>query len=187
MQASTAHGQQRHPLQPPQTHVGKVSRIISDISRQRPPAFEGSTKPADIVHLLEHFEKLFNMVGCPEENKVVVVSYYLNKGTHSWWLYVKPTDGICNWDDFKTPMLERYYWDPILETKLSELLNLNPSDEDDVLSIARTFQELLLFVSLIRFKYFNKRLKSRMRMQLLNHHSRCCPSLLGKLLSLSLH
>ncbi|KAL6537551.1 hypothetical protein OROMI_026085 [Orobanche minor] len=51
-------------------HGGIVSRIISDISRQRPPTFEGSSEPADIVHWIEHFEKLFEMVDCPEENRI---------------------------------------------------------------------------------------------------------------------
>ncbi|KAL6533023.1 hypothetical protein OROMI_027135 [Orobanche minor] len=62
---------------PPSSQERDVSTIINDISRQRPPSFEGSSEPAYIIHWFDHFEKLFTMVECPEGHKVSVAAYYL--------------------------------------------------------------------------------------------------------------
>ncbi|KAL6493242.1 hypothetical protein OROGR_033001 [Orobanche gracilis] len=85
MQRAATSGQQQQQEQPP-PNGGVVNRIINDISRQRPPTFEGSSEPADIIHWIDHFEKLFEMVNCPAENHTTVAAYYLSKGAHTWWL-----------------------------------------------------------------------------------------------------
>ncbi|KAL6586226.1 hypothetical protein OROMI_002870 [Orobanche minor] len=116
------------------------------------------------------------MVDCPKENRVSVAAYYLSKSAHTWWLSVRPADGAYTWEEFKNLMLDRYYPGPLREAKLSELLNPEPSKDDDVLTIAEKFQALLPFSTLIlrsevdKIKYFLKRLKPCMRMQLLNHN-----------------
>lgn len=50
---------------------------------------------------------------------------------------MKPADGVCSPDE--TLMLERYYPAPLREANLSDLLNPNPSEDDDVLSVAGKF------------------------------------------------
>ncbi|KAL6534882.1 hypothetical protein OROGR_013557 [Orobanche gracilis] len=156
---------QNQQAQPPPRQERCVSTIINDISRQRPPSFEGSSEPADVIHWLDHFEKLFTMVECPEGHKVSVAAYYLGKSAHSWWQSCKHTNGPINWDQFKARMLERYYPSPVREAKLADLLSPDPSTEEDILTTAEKFQELLLFASSIvrteadKIKYFSKRLK----------------------------
>ncbi|KAL6568861.1 hypothetical protein OROHE_003602 [Orobanche hederae] len=126
-QTSTVCGPpQQKPRVPFYRHVGDVSQMVGDISRLKPPTFEGSSEPADIIHWLGHFDKLFDMVQCPEEHKVAVAAYYLSKGAYSWWLSVKPTGCDCGWSEFKTLMLERYHPAPLCEAKLLEILNPNP-------------------------------------------------------------
>ncbi|KAL6493176.1 hypothetical protein OROGR_032935 [Orobanche gracilis] len=174
--ATAGQQQQQQGQQPPPNGGSVVSRIINDISRQRPPTFEGSSEPADIIHWIDHFEKLFEMVNCLEENRTSVAAYYLGKGAHTWWLATRPTDGVHTWEEFKNRMFDRYYPAPLREAKLSELLNPSTTEDEDVLSIAEKFHALLPFATSIirseadKIKYFLKRLKSRMRMQLLNHY-----------------
>ncbi|KAL6545418.1 hypothetical protein OROGR_009292 [Orobanche gracilis] len=60
MQRAATVGQQQGQQPPPNGSV--VSRKINDISRQRPPIFEGSSEPADIIHWIDYFEKLFEML-----------------------------------------------------------------------------------------------------------------------------
>ncbi|KAL6497197.1 hypothetical protein OROGR_029126 [Orobanche gracilis] len=176
MQRAATAGQQQQQQEQPPPNGGVISRIINDISRQRPPIFEGSSEPADIIHWIDHFENLFEMVNCPAENRTTVVAYYLSKGAHTWWLATRPTDGVYTWEEFKNRMYDRYYPAPLREAKLSELLNPITTEDEDVLSIAEKFQALLPFATSIirseanKIKYFLKRLKPRMRMQLLNHH-----------------
>ncbi|KAL6506272.1 hypothetical protein OROGR_024453 [Orobanche gracilis] len=177
MQRVATVGQQQQQGQQPPPIGGVVSRIINDISRQRPPIFEGSSEPVDIIHWIDHLEKLFEMVSCPEENRTAVAAaYYLGKSAHIWWLATRPTDGVYMWDELKNRMLDRYYPAPLREVKLSELLNSRVTEDENVLSIAEKFQALLPFATLIirsnadKIKYFLKRLKPRMWMQLLNHH-----------------
>ncbi|KAL6537552.1 hypothetical protein OROMI_026086 [Orobanche minor] len=89
-------------------------------------------------------------------------------------------------------MLDRYYPGPLREAKLSELLNLNPSEDDDVLSIVKKFHALLPFATSIvqtevdKIKYFLQRLKPRTRMQLLNHHCTTLPEFIEKALEYEL-
>ncbi|KAL6560462.1 hypothetical protein OROGR_004021 [Orobanche gracilis] len=155
---------------------GNANQIVGEISRLRPPTFEGSTEPTDILHWLEHFDKLFDIVNCPEENRVPVAAYYLCKGAYSWWLSVKPANHACNWDEFKTLMLKRYFPAPLCEAKLSEVLNLESVGDESVMFIAEKFLGLLRFASSIirteadKIKYFSKRLNPQLRLQLFNHN-----------------
>ncbi|KAL6526554.1 hypothetical protein OROGR_015644 [Orobanche gracilis] len=156
--------------------IGSVSQIVGEISHLRPPTFEGSSEPTDVVHWLEHFDKLFDMVQCPEENKVPIAAYYLCKGAYSWWLSVKPANRDCDWDAFKTLMLERYFPAPLCEAKLSEVLNPESVKDESVMVIAEKFHGLLQFASSVirteadKIKYFSKRLNPQLRLQLFNHN-----------------
>ncbi|KAL6509806.1 hypothetical protein OROGR_022294 [Orobanche gracilis] len=147
----------------------QTSMIVGEISRLRPPTFEGSSEPTDVVHWLEHFDKLFDMVQCPEENKVPIAAYYLCKGAYSWWLSVKPANRDCDWDAFKTLMLERYFPAPLCEAKLSEVLNPESVKDEGVMVIAEKFHGLLQFASSVigteadKIKYFSKRLNPQLR------------------------
>ncbi|KAL6501516.1 hypothetical protein OROGR_026649 [Orobanche gracilis] len=90
MQRIATAGQQQQQGQQPLPNGGVASHIINDISRQRPPIFEGSSEPADIIHWIDYFEKLFKMVNCLEKNRTAVAAYYLGKSAHTWWLATIP-------------------------------------------------------------------------------------------------
>ncbi|KAL6563317.1 hypothetical protein OROHE_005904 [Orobanche hederae] len=183
---------QQGPHLPFYRHIGNVSQIVGDISRLRPPTFKGSSEPADIVHWLGHFDKLFDMVQCPEEHKVTVAAYYLSKGAYSWWLSMKPTGRDCVWSEFKTLMLERYHPAPLCEAKLSEILNPESIEDEGVIVIAEKFYELLQFASSIirteadKIKYFSRRLNPQLRLQLFNHNCTSLGEFIEKALGLEL-
>ncbi|KAL6513411.1 hypothetical protein OROGR_020897 [Orobanche gracilis] len=172
--------------------IGSVSQIVGEISRLRPPTFERSSEPTDVVHWLEHFDKLFDMVQCPEENKVPIAAYYLCKGAYSWWLSVKPANRDCDWDAFKTLMLERYFPAPLCEAKLSEVLNPESVKDEGVMVIAEKFHGLLQFASSVirteadKIKYFSKRLNPQLRLQLFNHNCNSLSEFIDKALGAEL-
>ncbi|KAL6555042.1 hypothetical protein OROGR_006300 [Orobanche gracilis] len=193
LQNPAVHGlPKQEPQVPVFRHVGDVSQIVGDISRLRPPTFEGSSEPADIVHWLDHFDKLFDMVQCPEELKVAVAAYYLSKGAYSWWLSMKPTSRDCVWSEFKTLMLGRYHPAPLCEAKLSEILKPKSVEDESVLVIAEKFYGLLQFASSIirtgvdKIKYFSRRLNPRLRLQLFNHNCSSLSEFIEKALGLEL-
>ncbi|KAL6550370.1 hypothetical protein OROMI_020858 [Orobanche minor] len=190
MQTSTVRGPpQQKPRVPFYRHV---NQMIGDISRLRPPTFEGSSEPADIIHWLGHFDKLFDMVQCPEEHKVAVAAYYLSKDAYSWWLSMKPTVRDCGWNKFKTLMLERYHPAPLCEAKLSEILNPESIEDEGVIVIAEKFYGLLQFASSIirteadKIKYFSRRLNPQLRLQLFNHNCSSLGEFIEKALGLEL-
>ncbi|KAL6503577.1 hypothetical protein OROGR_025500 [Orobanche gracilis] len=172
--------------------IGSVSQIVGEISRLRPPTFERSSEPTDVVHWLEHFDKLFDMVQCPEENKVPIAAYYLCKGAYSWWLSVKPANRDCDWDAFKTLMLERYFPTPLCEAKLSEVLNPESVKDEGVMVITEKFHGLLQFASSVirteadKLKYFSKRLNPQLRLQLFNHNCNSLSEFIDKALGAEL-
>ncbi|KAL6570396.1 hypothetical protein OROMI_014910 [Orobanche minor] len=193
MQTSTVRGPpQQRPHVPFYRHFGNVSQMVGDISHLRPPTFEGSSEPADIVHWLGYFDKLFDMVQCPEEHKVAVAAYYLSKGAYSWWLSVKPTGCDCGWSKFKTLMLERYHPAPLCEAKLLEILNPESTADASVIVIAEKFYGLLQFASSIirteadKIKYFSRRLNPHLRLQLFNHNCSSLGEFIEKALGLEL-
>ncbi|KAL6570286.1 hypothetical protein OROMI_014800 [Orobanche minor] len=193
LQTSKVHGpSQQGPHMPFYRQVGNVSQMVGDISRLRPPTFEGSSEPADIIHWLGHFDKLFDLVQCPEEHKVSVAAYYLSKGAYSWWLSMKPTGRDCVWIKFKTLMLERYHPAPLCEAKLLEILNPESIEDGGVIVIAEKFYGLLQFASSIirteadKIKYFSRRLNPQMRLQLFNHNCNSLGEFIEKALELEL-
>ncbi|KAL6509644.1 hypothetical protein OROGR_022954 [Orobanche gracilis] len=183
---------QQGPQVPICRHVGDVSQIVGNISRMRPPTFEGSSEPADIVHWLEHLDKLFDMGQCPEELKVAVAAYYLSKGAYSWWLSMKPTSRDCVWSEFKTLMLGRYHPAPLCEAKLFEILKPKSVEDEGVLVTAEKFYGLLRFASSIirteadKIKYFSRRLNPQLRLQLFNHNCSSLSEFIDKALGLEL-
>ena len=47
--------------------------------------FEGSTDPADAENWLNMLEKCFNVMNCPEERKVRLATFLLQKEAEGWW------------------------------------------------------------------------------------------------------
>ncbi|XP_074360614.1 uncharacterized protein LOC141700827 [Apium graveolens] len=63
--------------------------LISEFKRLTPPVFEGSTNPSEVDKWLQEMEKIFELLGSTDEQKVNLASYQLQGSAYDWWLIEK--------------------------------------------------------------------------------------------------
>ncbi|TYK11725.1 uncharacterized protein E5676_scaffold304G00370 [Cucumis melo var. makuwa] len=89
--------------------------------------FEGSTDLADADAWLNMLEKCFDVMSCPQERKVRLATFLLQKEAEGWW---KSIIARCNdartldWQTFRGIFEEKYYPTTYCEAKRDEFLEL---------------------------------------------------------------
>ncbi|XP_050935901.1 uncharacterized protein LOC127144247 isoform X1 [Cucumis melo] len=66
--------------------------------------FEGSTDPADAENWLNMLEKCFDVMNCPEERKVRLATFLLQKEAEGWWksILARRSDArALDWQTFR--------------------------------------------------------------------------------------
>ncbi|XP_027337049.1 uncharacterized protein LOC113850685 [Abrus precatorius] len=88
-------------------------RGLSAFTRHDPPKFEGGFNPEGAQRWVVDVEKIFNAMGCREENKVTYATYLLCGEAEDWWRFVGQTlpqeDGYIQWKAFKATFLANYF------------------------------------------------------------------------------
>nr|KYP32703.1 hypothetical protein KK1_046541 [Cajanus cajan] len=73
-------------------------------------------------------EKIFRVMDCPEERKLVYVVYMLVSEGSFWWkgvqVMMEAKGGKVNWDNFKKVFLEKYFPDSAKYAKEVKFLRL---------------------------------------------------------------
>ena len=89
--------------------------------------FEGTTDPAEAEAWLNEVENFFRVMHCPEDRKLDLVTFMLQKEAEGWWRLIehRSTDvGSLTWADFKKSFQEKYYPKSFCDEKRKEFLNL---------------------------------------------------------------
>ncbi|XP_074336703.1 uncharacterized protein LOC141673873 [Apium graveolens] len=68
---------------------GGPRSLISEFKKLSPPIFEGSTNPSEVDKWLQEMEKIFELLGSTDEQKVNLASYQLQGSAYDWWLMEK--------------------------------------------------------------------------------------------------
>ncbi|XP_057532971.1 uncharacterized protein LOC130810864 [Amaranthus tricolor] len=114
-----------------------VSELASDmskrISQSKPSTFNGKGEPSELELWLREFDKLFDVVECPEELKVNQAAFYLVGEADHWWAnsrygLLEQTNGVFNWDLFKRAMREQLYPLHVRKDKSNEFARLEMGD-----------------------------------------------------------
>ncbi|XP_019159914.1 PREDICTED: uncharacterized protein LOC109156516 [Ipomoea nil] len=122
-----------------------------DVSKKttgrNPPCFLGQEDPEVLESWIRAFEKLFNVVGCPEDQRVEAAVYYLQGEADHWWVMEGPVvqarEGF-DWGMFKMVLRKRFYPEHVKAAKYEEFLHLEQG--------SLTIQEYhARFVALSRF------------------------------------
>ncbi|XP_019171427.1 PREDICTED: uncharacterized protein LOC109166982 [Ipomoea nil] len=99
-----------HPVPPPLlAGYRDVGRLVSS---HRPPMFAGEEDPVVLEEWVRTFNKTFSVVGCPEERRVELASFYFSHEADLWWVhkgltYLEEPD--FDWTTLKDRMRERFY------------------------------------------------------------------------------
>ncbi|TYJ98797.1 uncharacterized protein E5676_scaffold1625G00010 [Cucumis melo var. makuwa] len=113
--------------------------------------FEGSTDPADAENWSNMLEKCFDMMNCPEERKVRLATFLLQKKAEGWWksiLAIRSDAHALDWQTFIGIFEDKYYPSTYCEAKRDEFLGLKQGS----LSVAeyeRKYTELSRYADVI--------------------------------------
>ena len=67
-------------------HVGPPeSDITRRITQFKPPIYDGSADPKKLKNWIQEFEKVFDVLGCPNIMKVTQAIFYLSDQADLWW------------------------------------------------------------------------------------------------------
>ncbi|KAA0059550.1 reverse transcriptase [Cucumis melo var. makuwa] len=89
--------------------------------------FEGSTDQADAENWLNMLEKCFDVMNCPEERKVRLATFLLQKEAEGWWksILARRSDArALDWQTFRGIFEDKYYPSTYCEAKRDEFLGL---------------------------------------------------------------
>ncbi|KAK9681902.1 hypothetical protein RND81_10G035500 [Saponaria officinalis] len=117
-------GQQQQQQQPqPQ----QQQTIFEKFVRNHPPTYDGVCNPVLLEAWIREMEKLFIATQCPEDQKVGIATYYLQKEADNWWaisravIQAEPNFG---WARFCEALKKRFYPEELRWQKEREFLQL---------------------------------------------------------------
>ncbi|XP_057548065.1 uncharacterized protein LOC130826500 [Amaranthus tricolor] len=91
-----------------------ASEMSKRISQSEPLTFDAKWEPSELELWLREFDKLFDVVECPEELKVNHAAFYLVGEADYWWAnsrsgLLEQAEGDFSWDLSKRAMREKLY------------------------------------------------------------------------------
>ncbi|XP_038904225.1 uncharacterized protein LOC120090569 [Benincasa hispida] len=93
--------------------------------------FEGMTDPMNAERWINQLEKCFNVMRCPEDRKVNLATFLLQKRAEEWWKVLRNRGrgkGEPNWEEFREIFDEKFYPLSYHDTKRYEFLQLIQRD-----------------------------------------------------------
>ncbi|XP_057543813.1 uncharacterized protein LOC130823196 [Amaranthus tricolor] len=106
-----------------------ASEMSKRISQSKPSTFNGKGEPSELELWLREFDKLFDVVECPEELKVNQAAFDLVGEADYWWAnsrsgLLEQAEGDFGWELFKRAMREKFYPLHVRKDKSNEFARL---------------------------------------------------------------
>jgi len=103
---------------------------IEQFRKMGPPSFLGNPDPTEAETWIMQMEKIFDMVGCTEVQKVYFASFKLKGEAEQWWRSTKKTlpleeDEILTWTIFLDAFYEKYFPKSVWDEKEVEFESSN--------------------------------------------------------------
>ncbi|CAH9075366.1 unnamed protein product, partial [Cuscuta epithymum] len=130
-----------------QQHLNTRNDVAKLIAKRNPPSYLGEEDPRILEDWIRTFDKLFDAINCPADQRVNIVAYYLRQEADNWWAMTGPTlrqQPDFSWETFKKAIRERFYPEHVRAEKYEEFLHLK--------QVGMTVQEYhAKFLELARF------------------------------------
>ena len=119
---------------------------ICRFNKLNPPKFQGGTDPLKYEEWRRKLENLFDIMECPDQYKVALMTYQFEGEAEYWWGTVKPRRGedSVSWEKLMELLDTKYYPLDIQRIKEREFLSLKQGDAS-VMEYAAQFNELSRF------------------------------------------
>ncbi|GFZ21610.1 hypothetical protein Acr_29g0007720 [Actinidia rufa] len=115
------------PQQPamPMPGAGAMPRTtIKQFQQLRPPTFYGTPDPMAAESWLLGIERVFEVLPCTDEQKVVFATFMFEGAALIWWQLKKPLEPLWLWPRFLEVFNEEYFPEMVRDQKIQEFLNL---------------------------------------------------------------
>ena len=106
-----------------QRNAGELHR---NFQAMNPPRFDGSLDPDMAEHWVKEIERVFRVMQCADQEKVLLATFQLEKEARAWWEATEVTlpHGPVIWDRFLGHFNEKYFSERIKERKAAEFAAL---------------------------------------------------------------
>ena len=158
--------------------VRQMPQLVEQFIKLKPHQFNGRGDPETAPRWVESLEKTFKVLGCTDEEKVMLAVYQLQESAHDWW---KATEGRVfpegtaqTWAAFVESFYEKYFSENAQEKKLMEFMRLRQG-QMTVDQYEAEFARLAKFAPTMvenprdRARRFRDGLKPDFRSQILSH------------------
>ncbi|XP_030517662.2 uncharacterized protein LOC115731165 [Rhodamnia argentea] len=102
--------------------------MVEQFLKLKPPQFTGSGDPEAATQWIEGLEKVFNLLRCSNEDKVVPAVYQLEGNASTWWRAIGdrifPEGTVPVWDTFVEAFNNKYFSRTTRERKMAEFVRL---------------------------------------------------------------
>ncbi|KAG5540173.1 hypothetical protein RHGRI_020413 [Rhododendron griersonianum] len=127
--------------------------------KTNPPPFMGTDKPSDAEAWLLQMEKIFDVLGCSEAQKVSFAAYKLQGGAEHWWRSAKQQykdkQNELIWSNFKKDFEEKYIPPAVKDQMRTEFLALRQGNMS-VAEYQQKFDELSRYAGVLVEKETDK-------------------------------
>ncbi|XP_061336996.1 uncharacterized protein LOC133284059, partial [Gastrolobium bilobum] len=108
-----------------QTNAGEMFQdLLLTFRKHKPPSFQGGHDPIVAVQWLQAMDKIFRVVQCTDDQKVLFSVYMLEGDAHHWWANASQPLVMQNvaisWAMFEEMFLEKYFPMSIRDSKQGE-------------------------------------------------------------------
>ncbi|MBG9689342.1 hypothetical protein ABD91_00070, partial [Lysinibacillus sphaericus] len=142
-----------------------------------PPEFKGEPKPLVAETWIKQITKIFDVLGCSEEQKVPFAAFMLRGEADYWWESIKRTQPAAlkmSWEKFQELFNDKYFPESIRHMKEVEFIKLEQNNMT-VSQYEAKFAELSRFASHLvdneerMTRMFLRGLKPEIRQHLVSH------------------
>ncbi|XP_050876973.1 uncharacterized protein LOC127080716 [Lathyrus oleraceus] len=134
-----------HPQGVPQEAAGGD---FQDFFRMNPPEFHGGLNPVKAHEWITNMERIFQIVHCSEENKVMFASHMMKGPVVKWWesaSTLMTNQGVPrDWEHFKTTLLDKYFPSSLRTHKEFEFQQLRQGTIT-VAAYAEKFEDMVVY------------------------------------------
>ncbi|XP_027903585.1 uncharacterized protein LOC114163474 [Vigna unguiculata] len=105
---------------------------MEDFLRHKPAKFTSKASPDEADAWLRKCEKIFKVMNCEDEKKLLFAAYLLNGDAEYWWAgmqqQMENSEEPVSWANFRTRFLEKYFPDTARQDREAEFLALQQGD-----------------------------------------------------------
>ncbi|KAJ9536386.1 hypothetical protein OSB04_un000446 [Centaurea solstitialis] len=132
------------------TPGGAIHVWLERFQKQKPQSFSSAPTPVDAENWISHIQKIFEVLGCPEEHKTKLAAYKLEGDAQRWWYAIKQAKGNAyvdslSWMGFREAFYQQYFSAAEKNSFVREFAMIRQKDDETVSEYLARFLRLAGF------------------------------------------